>query len=171
MQCEQRVPNAAKGACTRRTVEDLQTFLLNFDHAQVTFGQVGVTKHGHVTREAQDGVLMRAQAAQQVAHRVLSGSAPLTCGSRTWKKNLVAFGQQGQKAGAELGELLGGPRRHPLLPCGFRGLFHQPHQRPPTTAPTLRPGTSGRAGSASRTEHACSHPGKRLARYRRPGYQ
>src|SRR5260370_35664584 len=63
--------NTAKSLCSRQTAKAARDLLLHFDHAQIPLGQIVVKIYPQIFKEAEDGFLMFAQTADQIANCTL----------------------------------------------------------------------------------------------------
>src|SRR5581483_12402634 len=68
--------NTAKRLRACQTAEATRHFLLHFNHAQIPLGQIVVKLHAQIFQEAEDGLLMGAQAVEQVACGALFDTPP-----------------------------------------------------------------------------------------------
>ena len=81
--------HATKGSSPSRSAKAAGNLLLHFDHAQVPFGQVVVKGHRQMLHEQQNGILLLAQAIQQVLRSTLLAS-PLPLGGGCTSDGRVA---------------------------------------------------------------------------------
>src|SRR5713226_7017562 len=75
-QAGQIAPNAAKSLSPSEGAKTARNLLLELDHAHVPLRLVVVKIHPEILQEAEEGVLVFAQAIEQVAGRTLLGSSP-----------------------------------------------------------------------------------------------
>ena len=113
--------NASKKAGSIVTAEGPGDFLLHVDHAKLSLGKVVVKRDSQIRHEGQYGVLMLAQAIQQIACRMVFGPTSLACWCGNPLMNLVAFAEQIEKRLAKSLHFFG---RTPLPCLLYRGVFH-----------------------------------------------
>src|SRR5262249_29735399 len=97
--------DAAEVSRTLGAPERARNFLLNFDHADISFCKVVVKRNLQALQEEQGSLLVFAQSIQQVACGMLFGSATLPLwGGQRWM-DLIPFIQESQEASREASDL------------------------------------------------------------------
>src|SRR5579885_2671868 len=89
--------NARESMCPGQRAEAAGDLLLDFDHAQIALGQVVVKRHPQIFQKGQHGVLIGAQAIQQIAGRTLFDASAMPWRSRGPWVSLVSLVEQGQE--------------------------------------------------------------------------
>src|SRR5258708_24461255 len=75
-------PTAAKSLSPSEGAKTVRNLLLELDHAHITLRLIVVKIHPEIFQEAKEGLLVFAQAIEQVAGRTLLASSPCAWGSR-----------------------------------------------------------------------------------------
>lgn len=90
--------NACKGLRSGHAAEAPGDFLLHFDHAQITLGQIVIKIHAQVFQEEENRLLMFAQAIQQIAGGTLLAAS--ACAGRCQRMRMlpISFIEQFQEA-------------------------------------------------------------------------
>src|SRR2546428_5259329 len=96
-QRRQIAANASKGLSTSDTPEAAGDFLLHLDHAKISFGEVIVKIHPQILQEGEDGLLLFAQAIEQIASVTLFASTPFPRGSCGPRVRLIPVIEQPEK--------------------------------------------------------------------------
>ena len=99
-------------------------FLLHFDHAKISLGEVVVKRHTQVLQEEQEGVLMFAQPVQQIPGGMLFAFAAFAFWGRGAWMRLIPFGEQSQEAGLPYGHFFLGETRLASRTSLIGGLLH-----------------------------------------------
>src|SRR6266487_3339891 len=96
-QRRQITANASKGLSESLAPEAAGDFLLDLDHAKISLGQIIVKIHPKILQEGEDGLLLFAQAIQQIASVTLFASTPFPRGSRCPRVRLIPVIEQTEK--------------------------------------------------------------------------
>ena len=97
-QSGQIAPNAAKGFSSSNTTEATGDFLLHFDHAKISLGQIVIKIHTQILQEGQDRLLMFAQPIKQVAGGTLFASPSSPRRRNGIRMKPISFIEQFQEA-------------------------------------------------------------------------
>jgi hypothetical protein len=89
--------NASKGLSESLAAETAGDFLLHLDHAKISLGEIIVKIHPQILQEGEDGLLLFAQAIQQIARVTLFASTPFARGSRGPRVRLIPVIEQPEK--------------------------------------------------------------------------
>ena len=89
--------NASKGLSESLAAEAAGDFLLHLDHAKISLGQMIVKIYPQILQEGEDGLLLFAQAIQQIARVTLFASTPFARGSRGPRVRLIPVIEQPEK--------------------------------------------------------------------------
>ena len=89
--------NASKGLSTCQAAEAAGDFLLHFDHAKISLGQIIVKIHPQILQEGEDGFLLFAQAIEQIARITLFAPPLFARGSRGPRVSLIPLIEQTEK--------------------------------------------------------------------------
>ncbi len=127
-QGRQIAANAAKGLCARQTAETARDLLLHFDHAQIALGLIVVKIHAQVFQEAEDRLLVSAQAIEQVACRTLFDAPFAARGSRCSGREVIGFIQQAQKREFPIQHFQRIKPALALFACVLGGFLHREQQ-------------------------------------------
>ena len=101
----QIAPNAAKSLSTREGAKTSRNLLLELDHAHISLSLVVVKIHAEIFQETEEGVLVFAQAIEQVAGRTLLASSPCAWWGRRPGMGQIPFVQDAQKLPFPIGDL------------------------------------------------------------------
>jgi len=93
-ECGQVATNASKGLSESLAAEAAGDFLLHLDHAKISLGQVIVKIYPQILQEGEDGLLLFAQAIEQIACVTLFASTPFARGSRSPRVRLIPVIEQ-----------------------------------------------------------------------------
>src|SRR6266849_7667339 len=89
--------NASKGLSESLATEAAGNFLLHLDHAKISLGEVIVKIHAQILQEGEDGLLLFAQAIEEIAGGTLFASTPFPRGSRGPRVSLIPVIEQTEK--------------------------------------------------------------------------
>src|SRR6266702_5882381 len=89
--------NASKGVSESLATKAAGDFLLHLDHAQISFGEVIVKIHPQILQEGEDGLLLFAQAIEQIASVTLFAATPFPRGSCGPRVCLIPVIEQPEK--------------------------------------------------------------------------
>src|SRR5713101_4491140 len=89
--------NASKGVSESLAAKAAGDFLLHLDHAKISFSQVIVKIHPQILQEGEDGLLLFAQAIEQIASVTLFASTPFPRGSCGPRVRLIPVIEQPEK--------------------------------------------------------------------------
>src|SRR6266481_3335012 len=120
----QIAPNAAKSLSTNDGAKTSSNLLLELHHAQIPLCLMVVKIHPQIFQEAEEGLLVFAQAIEQVAGRTLLGSSPCSWGSRRPRMGQIPFVQDAEKLHFPIGDLQWVKPVFSLLASLLCGFFH-----------------------------------------------
>lgn len=103
----ERASNPAEVNRASRTAEGARHLLLDFEHAQIAFGQIVVERNVQTLHEEQGSLLMFAQSIQQIAARMLFGSASFSLWAGKRRMPQISFIKHGKEISREGGDLRG----------------------------------------------------------------
>ena len=98
-QRRQIAANATKGLSSSQTAEAPGDLLLDFDHAQISLGEIIVKIHTQILQEGENRLLVFAQPIKQIAGSTLFASPPSTRRPNGMRMQPIAFIEQFQEAG------------------------------------------------------------------------
>src|SRR5947208_15765049 len=103
-QRRQIAANASKGLSTSQAAEAAGDFLLHFDHAKISLGQIIVKVHPQILQEGEDGFLLFAQTIEQIARITLFAATPFARGSRSSRVSLIPLIEQARSEERRVGK-------------------------------------------------------------------
>src|SRR5947207_5229783 len=86
--------NATKGLSSSQTAEAPGDLLLDFDHAQISLGEIIVKIHTQILQEGENRLLVFAQPIKQIAGSTLFASPPSTRRPNGMRMKPIAFSEQ-----------------------------------------------------------------------------
>ncbi len=104
-QNRQIATNASKRLYSGPRTETHRDFLLNLDHAQISFSEVIVERHVKIFQKSQNDLLVFAQTIQQIARGTLFDPTPLCGRSLSTGVGEIPFIQQVQETRFLVGHL------------------------------------------------------------------
>ena len=120
--------NATKGSGTSHATEAPGDLLLHFDHAKISLGKIVVKIHAQIFQEAEESMLVFAQAIQQIASGTLFASPSCTRRRQGMGIKPISFIEQFEEAGLPIDDFQRVQPGLSLLPCLVGGLLHVQEQ-------------------------------------------
>src|SRR5216683_7656171 len=120
--------NATKGLCSSNAAEASGDLLLHFDHPQISLRQIVIKIHTQILQEAEDRLLVFAQAIKQIAGGTLFASPSSSRRRNGVRMKPVPCIEQVQEACLPIDDFQRVQPVLSLLTCLFCGLLHVQEQ-------------------------------------------